>query len=235
MSSATLAIISGWLAQHFFPRQALPKFIDEYAGEPLVFIADHYEVRDWDALTAALAAQPDVEGDREEGWERLREGEDGHTRPEALLETLLGAEPFGQRVSVIYNTPRLAEQGRAWFEALAGDAVKFDVRKVSSPTELLFNMGKLAPPTVAPQGFDAGALTDAIENIIRRSYANWADEHIPALQGCTPRQAIQSVAGLERIKGLLRSYEDAEAQQASQQERRAISYQFLWDALGLQR
>ena len=47
----------------------------------------------------------------------------------------------------------------------------------------------------------------------------------------TPRQAIQSVSGLERVKSLLRSYEDGEAQQG----RREISYQFLWDALGLRR
>ena len=46
---------------------------------------------------------------------------------------------------------------------------------------------------------------------------------------------MQSAPGLERVKGLLRSYEDGETQQAAQQGRRAISYQFLWDALGLRR
>ena len=42
---------------------------------------------------------------------------------------------------------------------------------------------------------------------IHRSYANWADEPIPALDHKTPRQAIKTSAGLERVKGLLRSYE----------------------------
>ena len=51
----------------------------------------------------------------------------------------------------------------------------------------------------------------------------------------TPRQAIQSVSGLERVKSLLRSHEDGEARQAAQQGRREISNQFLWDALGLRR
>ena len=50
-----------------------------------------------------------------------------------------------------------------------------------------------------------------------------------------PRQAMQSAPGLERVKGRLRSYEDSETQQAAQQGRQAISYQFLWDALGLRR
>ena len=51
----------------------------------------------------------------------------------------------------------------------------------------------------------------------------------------TPRQAIQSASGLERVKGLLRSHEDGEARQAAQQGRREISYQFLWNPLGLRR
>lgn len=72
-----------------------------------------------------------------------------------------------------------------------------------------------------------------IEQAIRRSYANWVDEAILALDNKTPRQAIQSATGLERVKGLLRSYEARESRQAFEQGRREISYQFLWDALGI--
>ena len=71
--------------------------------------------------------------------------------------------------------------------------------------------------------------------MIKRSYAHWADEPIPALNGQTPRQAMQTPAGLERVKGLLRSYEDGEVRMAAQQGRAEVSYQFLWDELGLQR
>ena len=72
-----------------------------------------------------------------------------------------------------------------------------------------------------------------IEQAIRRSYANWVDEPIPALDNKTPRQAIRTATGLERVKGLLRSYEASESRQAAEQGRREISYQFLWDALGI--
>jgi hypothetical protein len=82
---------------------------------------------------------------------------------------------------------------------------------------------------------DPEVMAGIIEAAILRSYAHWADEPIPALNNQTPRQAIRSAAGLERVKGLLRSYEGGEAQQAAQQGRREISYQFLWDALGLAR
>jgi hypothetical protein len=40
---------------------------------------------------------------------------------------------------------------------------------------------------------------------------------------------------MERVKGLLRSYEDGEEDMARKQGRRPISYQFLWDALGIAR
>ena len=44
---------------------------------------------------------------------------------------------------------------------------------------------------------------------------------------------MQTPAGLERVKGLIRGYEAAEMRQAEEQNRPLISYQFLWDALGI--
>lgn len=46
---------------------------------------------------------------------------------------------------------------------------------------------------------------------------------------------MQTPAGLERVKGLLRNYESGEADMAAKDKRRAISYQFLWDSLGITR
>lgn len=78
-------------------------------------------------------------------------------------------------------------------------------------------------------------MAQAIEQVLHRHYANWADETIPALGDLTPRQAITTPAGLERVKGLLREYEDGEQRQSAAQGRPAVSYQFLWDALGISR
>ena len=85
-------------------------------------------------------------------------------------------------------------------------------------------------PDIDPQAF-----TEVIAGVIHRTYANWCDESIPALDNKTPRQAIQTTAGLERVKGLLRSYESSETQQAQQQGRTPVSYDFLWAAIGLSR
>lgn len=71
--------------------------------------------------------------------------------------------------------------------------------------------------------------------MLHRQYMKGADETIPALDGRTPRQAITTPAGLERVKGLLREYEEGEGQQSAAQGRPAVSYQFLWDAVGISR
>ncbi len=227
-------IIEGWLQQYLVPAP-LPQMVYGATGEPLLLVTEHYDVLDWEALTAALAAQPDVQGDRANGWDRLLDGADGSTRSQARIT----AAPRGRRVSVLYQTAGLAEQGRVWFDALAGEAVKFRLRDVSDPKGMLSRAGASGPPAAKtqalPQGLDAETLAGVIETVIKRTYANWADEPIPMLDGQTPRQAMLSEAGLERVKGLLRSYEDGESWQAAQQGRREVSYQFLWDVLGLTR
>ena len=229
-----LLIIKGWLAQYLRPAP-LPSFVHSHTGEPLLFTTDHYEVQAWPALCTALAAQPDVRGDRDAGWDLLIDCEDGQARSQATI----APESGGQRVSLLYKTAGLAEQGRPWFEKLAGDSVKFLLREISDPKGLLSHADPskraAAQAPSLPAGLDPEVLAQAIAGVVRRSYAHWADEPIPALNGQTPRQAIASAAGLERVKGLLRSYEDGEAQQAAQQGRHEISYQFLWDALGLAR
>ena len=203
----------------------------------MLFTTDHYAVQDWDALAAALAAQPDVQGDRKASWDRLLDCDDGQTRSRAAINVEAGS----QRVGVFCKTAVLAEQGRDWFDALSGKSVKFRLREVSDPKGVMSRARVQAPhaqvksSSAMPAGLDAETLAAAMEAVIKRTYANWTDEPIPVLEGRTPRQAIQSVAGMERVKGLLRSYEDGEAQQASQQGRREISYQFLWDVLGLRR
>jgi hypothetical protein len=113
------------------------------------------------------------------------------------------------------------------------------LQEVSDPKGVLSQPGALQQARDLdpglPEGLDPVVAAGIIENALHRSYARWADEPIPALGNRTPRDAIRTEAGLERVKGLLRSYEEGEAQQAARQGRREISYQFLWDALGLAR
>lgn len=219
-----------WIAQYARPLP-LPTVIDSHSGDPILLITDHYRVRNWDDLAAALKTQSDIEGDRASGWARHFDCADGQTRQSVSIN--LGKSE--DRIEVFYRTQNYADQGRPWFEALAGKSVEFAGRVLADPRSAMKNppTGRSSATTVP--NLPPEALAEAVEKVLRRTYANWSDEPIPALGGKTPRQAIATATGRERVRGLLRSYEAGEKVQAAQQGRREISYGFLWEALGLDR
>jgi hypothetical protein len=234
-----LIIMLEWL-QHWLKPAPMPTLIDHYSGEPMKMITDHYRVNDEVALAQALATQSDVEGDRQEGWSRHMDCTDGQVRARVHINPGKKAD----QIELFYRTQRYADDGRRWFEALVGASVTFVKRKVQETSDVMAaaqrpggratsKNGK-SLSTSAPQ-LDAATMVQLMSTAIHDSYAHWADEPIPALDHKTPRQAVKTSAGLERVKGLLRSYESSEAAQAAQQGRTEISYDFLWQALGLTR
>jgi SEC-C motif len=228
-----LVLMSIWMLQFVAP-PPMPTLIDHHSGEPIVPITDHYRVLDWDALSRALQTCADVEGDRLEGWSRIIDCDDGQIRP--LAHIALGKK--SDQIEIFYNTQTYADQGRVWFDGLTGGSVAFLTREIVSPQSMMQQSqkpGASATPSMSLPDIDPQELAQAMAEVVQRSYAHWADECIPALNNKTPRQAIQTAAGLERVKGLLRSYEASEKAQAAQQGRREISYDFLWKSLALSR
>ena len=235
-----LEIARAWLDQWFAPA-SLPQIQDASTGDPLLLVTDHYRVLDAAALAASLSSQPDVSGDAQQGWNRMIEGADGAQRSRSTINPGRSTD----RVELFHRTQRLADVGRAWFEGVAGAAVQHLTREITDPAGHLARAGggqggnntgrpprssSASTPDLPPE-----VIAQAIEQVLHRHYANWADETIPALDGRTPRQAITTPAGLERVKGLMREYEEGERQQFAAQGRPAVSYQFLWDALGISR
>jgi hypothetical protein len=224
-------LMSSWLQQYVAPPR-MPAMIDSYSGHPIVSITDYYKVNDWQAFTQALQNCPDIEGNRVDGWSRLLECDDGLTR--SLLSINLDKKP--DRVQVFYRTQNYADQGRIWLEDLAGSCLSILTRRVADSQSMMQqskrSKSKTAKQSAIPD-IDPQEFSKLIEGVIRKTYANWCDEPVPALSNKTPRQAIQTSAGLERVKGLLRSYQAGENEQAKKQGRPEVSYEFLWIALGI--
>ena len=224
-------LMSSWLQQYVAP-MSMPDMIDSYSGDPMVSITDYYNVNDWQALAQVLQNCPDLEGNKVDGWSRLLECDDGLTRP--ILSINLGKKP--NQVQVFYTTQNYANQGRIWLEDLAGSCLSILTRRVADPQSMMQqskrSKSKMAKQSAVPN-IDPQEFSKLIEGVIRKTYANWCDESIPALSNKTPRQAIQTSAGLERVKGLLRSYQAGEKEQAKEQGRPEVSYDFLWIALGI--
>ena len=223
-------IARAWLRQFVMPPE-LPKMIDASTGEPILLVTDHYRVLDAAALAASLAAHADVAGDAQIGWRREAAGADGAFRSLAAINP--GKQP--DRIEIFYRTQRHADEGRAWFDTLAGAAARHLSRDVTDPQGALRTAKRGMPLAKAPPALPPGQLADGIEQVLRRRYARWADEPLPSLNGKTPRQAIATAAGLERVKGLLRSYEHGEAEMAARDGRRTVSFQFVWDSLDIAR
>ena len=208
----------------------ITRLVDHVTGEPLLLITDHYRVQDWDALERALSSAADVEGDRKEGWSRLFEGKDSLRRRSVTIEP--GQQP--DRIKVFYRTQGFADQGRPWFENLAGPAVKFVSREISDPMKMPTEREPDQVPAPSPPvQMSPEAITEVIGNRIRQLYAGWADQPVPALGNKTPREAIETAEGLEQVKFLLHTYEHGEMQQAKDQHRAPVSYDFLWRELGI--
>jgi hypothetical protein len=219
-------ITAMWLEQFVTPAE-MPTIMDAYSGDPIHLVTDHYHVDDWAMLERALVACKDVQGDRKNGWDRLLQCEDGQSRPVVTIN--IGAK--ANTVELFTKTLAYATQARAWFEALVGDSARFLRRESVDPQQFATTRG--GPLQAEPPDIDPTLLSQAIGQAIQRAYANWADEPISLLDHKTPRQAMQTPAGLERVKGLIRSYETDETEQAAQQRRPAVSYAFLWASIGL--
>jgi hypothetical protein len=223
-------LMKAWLKQFVAPAP-MPTLMDAYSGEPMLLVTDHYRVLDWQGLAKAMETCTDVFGDRHEGWDRRLDCDDGQTRATANIE--LGKKD--DQIDVFYKTQGYADKGRAWFDAVAGGTVAFVLREVQDPKSLMGRGETASTEPMSSSPMDPTMLAQAIEGAIHRSYAHWADEPIPALGNKTPRQVMQTAAGLERVKGLIRSYETSEEQQAAQQGRPEVSYDFLWQSVGLSR
>ena len=227
-SELSFMIRRAWLAQ-FFEDLEPPALIDAWSNEALLFVTDRYRVRDWTRVAAVLATQSDVEGSPGDGWERRITCDDGSSRSVAGITRTRD----GEHLTVFYRTQRHAADGRNWFEAIMDDAVEFRVRDIQDPVGALGHLAGDAPPTPGIADVPPELATPAIRQALIRIYANWADEPLPTLGERSPREAITTPAGRERVKGLLRSYQRDENRQADLQQREPVSFQFLWEALGL--
>jgi hypothetical protein len=225
----SVIIPSYWL-ELFASSFQIPQILDRTTGEPLLLITDYYRVEDWGALERALSGETDVEGSHSEGWARLFDGTDGLRRSRLTIDP--GRRP--DQVKVSYRTQKHADEGRPWFEAVAGSAVVFRTREIADPKGMLSQLqpGEV-PETAATYEIPPEVIGEVIEKAIRHQYADWADQPLPALDGKTPREAIQTPEGLEQVKFLLHTYEHGEARQAKAQQRPAVSYEFLWQELGI--
>ena len=225
-NAATAIITTSWLCS-LVAERPMPKLVDSTTGNAIMLTTDRYLVKDWGALEKVLAAQPDVEGDRNEGWVRF-----------ALIEremqrSLASLNPKGPTsLEVFCRTLELADETRQWLERIAAGVVEFKIRELVDPrSEKAREFAAAGPKKEIPPEVGNELLNELMRNI----YANWTEEPIPALGNKTPRAAIKTEKGRRAVIDLLHSYENNEARRVRDQGGEPFDFGFLWERLGLKR
>jgi len=212
-----------WLRLVLNPEPFMPQMVDAATGESLMFITEHYRVRDWDGLEARLKGAANVNGDRKQGWHRLKKLDKDSYR--SLVAINISGKK--DRIELFTKSIKAADAQQVWFEQLAGDTVRRLTRELGDPLSML----QRGEEVKAVSGSD---IPDDVQRKMehdykRKHYADWADTPLPALQGKTARQAVKSQAGRKTVISMLKDFENAEAR-----NEHPFDFGFLWKDLGLE-
>jgi hypothetical protein len=186
-------------------RRAVPPDLRNTDGDPLVLTVDHFEVNPADRqdVEARLSTLPDVElperDDDESAHFFVRPG-DG-----VMQSTLIGVARLSRdRMRIESNSRQRADRLRKRIEDVCGGIVRHRAREHPNP---------LHP---ASRAVDKAARIQRPEfrqlelDFKEQHYADWPDHPLPALDGRTPREAVQTKEGRDVVDLLLKEMENLE-------------------------
>jgi SEC-C motif/Protein of unknown function (DUF2384) len=196
-------------------------------GDEIVFASAVFDVRDREALERALASHPDL--DRQDDGSYAWRGPGG----DEDFRRGLGAFVLDERRVVLETTskPR-AERGRAFLEALAGDAVRHRATSFES-VERARERRPVRPPREEDK-IPSEVQAEIVGAYYDKHYRGWVDTPLPALGGQTPRAAARSKTGRPRVVALLKDMESLSARRRLEGQP-AYDFGWMWGDLGLDR
>jgi hypothetical protein len=226
---ASVVIPYRWL-QLFLNPFELPPQAEQLICESTLFVTDLYRVQVWGTLEKVLAAEANTEGSRELGWTYLLEKADS---PRQISFSIYQSSR-SDRIKVFYQTPEYADEGRPWFEELVGTSVVFLCREITDLGDVLAHFhSDEAKEASDSTTLSSEQLIELVHSGIQEMYVDWADKPLPILNDKTPREAIQTLEGLEMVKYLLHSYELIDREPDDPKHHVPQFFGFLWESLGI--
>lgn len=222
----TSTIIDYWL-ESILATKPLPELVDASTGDKILLTTDHYRVTNWKDLEQIFEEQDDIDGDRDEGWNRFVELEDGRCR------SLASMVPNGSdSMEVFCRTPKLADEARAWLEDIAGGVITYKIREVVDPrSEKARDAAKPLPEPDIPK--ETQRLI--IHQYLAKHYETWPEIALPALEGKSPLEAVKNKRLRPKVLELLKSIDQLETRRIDQTGGEPFDVSSLWERLGLQR
>ncbi len=202
--------------------------------EEMLLTTCTYQVRDLHTLADCLHREAGVEQTGALSFvRRATDGRDG-----SYIAATITADPERTTVELFTETASLATSQRRWFESMAGNAVRFLRSEAQAAADVVRNTSQEEYEELLKKQYEqiSPELSSGIfQTAVFKMYADWADKPVPMLGNRTPRDLCATPQGKERVRGLLAGYEATESQMAARMKRPCISYQFLWDQVGLTR
>jgi hypothetical protein len=209
-------------------------------GDALLVTVDHFTVVQGhhDAVRAALDGMPDVDpleadvGLQALTWHFTRKGVSASSPMDSVL---VGRAILhdGRLVLETNSIPR-ADDLRQRIETAMGPAIKHRAREHSDPVSAPL-MEEVEPVGLEADFEPSEDMTPAKRAIIqdykRQYYESWPDHAIPALGDQTPREAVKTRYGQDRVDALIRDMEFHEARLPAAER---VDFSVLRKTLGLE-
>jgi hypothetical protein len=233
------AFTSGWLAGVLRDMdRPVPEMVN-FEGDPVQFCEVSFPLLDSaaDQIAGRLGAVPafKAEGDGE-NWAWLGEAQGENTATATFGQ---GRRSYGRlslrddNLVLFTNSLQRAERGRELLQsALAGLLGGPPLTAVKSPQDAL------AAGAGAPDDRDAlppEQEAQIVREFFEQHYRGWLDQEIPALDGQTPRQAVGTAAGRQKVTALLKDIENHEDRRSRAKGDKPFDFGWLWSELGLPR
>ncbi len=203
-----------------FEELSTPPGLQNTDGDPLVFHTLHYEIEDpreaFDKLVGlavtedadALRAQATLDRNGRIVRAEIPWSKPGNEMHKSWDNTLLGRVVIdGRRLTAEVNSEARAKTIRREIEKRLGTAARYRTTTVESPEAMMER-------SAAADGDDdefpsqeelmqVPEVRRQIEKMLRDHWEGWVDEPVPALDGRTPRQAVKTADGREKVEALL--------------------------------
>ena len=138
----------------------------------------------------------------------------GNSRHKEWETTMLGRiEIDGAQMAAEVNSAERATEFKRLVNERLGKKAQYRVTEIQSMERLLSEARAKPARQSAQDELDQAALMAQPEvqaqlrAMMKQHYAAWVDEQLPALQGKTPREAVRTKAGKEKVDALIRGIE----------------------------
>jgi len=231
-------------------RRPLPHLVN-FDGEAIVFATVRFPV------AAGHAAQAERALDRADGLDRHPQGtpqwtwratpdadpvrSDVGAAPASVVETFNDGRPRvlglvmleAGEVALQTNSVERADRGTARLRAILGDLAGEPRSSTQSVAQAFDRRQGETPAPPVPAAALPGNVHGLLHPLLERHYRRTLDEPIPILGGASPRAAVRSADGREKVITWLKYLENMEERHARDAGQPAFDFAWMWRELGI--